>query len=86
MVTLYVLKGDNGKRYVGITNDLNRRLQEHRNKGSKGGQVIGSFRLLLTEKYPDYTSARLREKFLKSGKGREWLDTFEGWTRSAIGG
>jgi predicted GIY-YIG superfamily endonuclease len=30
MVTLYVLEGEKGKRYVGITNDLQRRLSEHR--------------------------------------------------------
>jgi hypothetical protein len=35
MVILYVLQGDNGKRYVGITNDLPRRLAEHRSGHSK---------------------------------------------------
>jgi len=59
MVTLYVLKGS--KFYVGITNDLDRRLAEHRRKSSKGSQVIGDFVIFLTEEYPDYKSARTRE-------------------------
>jgi len=28
MVTVYVLKGETGKRYVGMTSDLPRRLKE----------------------------------------------------------
>ncbi len=86
MVTVYVLKGSKGKRYVGITNNLRRRLREHRSGKTKGGQVIGDFKVLLTEEYPDYTTARRRERFLKSGQGREWLDAFEAESGPAYGG
>jgi putative endonuclease len=86
LIILYVLKGANGKRYLGITNNLQRRLQEHRQKRSKGGQLIGPFSILLTEEFSDYTSAREREKFLKSGQGRKWLNTFEAESRPARGG
>lgn len=86
MVTLYVLKGDRGKRYVGITNDLDRRLREHRSGATKGAQVIGDFAVLLTESYPDHKSARAREKYLKSGHGREWLDAYERENGPASGG
>jgi predicted GIY-YIG superfamily endonuclease len=72
MIAVYVLQGKN-KRYVGITNDLARRLAEHRSGSTKGGQIIGQFRLLHTEEFPDHASAREREKFLKSGEGREFL-------------
>ena len=75
MVFLYVLQGVNGKRYVGITNNLQRRLSEHRTHHSKGGQLLGEFALVLTEEYADYSSARSREVFLKSGQGRQWLDS-----------
>ncbi|HIJ56910.1 MAG TPA: GIY-YIG nuclease family protein [Deltaproteobacteria bacterium] len=83
MITLYVLKGGTGKRYVGITNDLARRLKEHRSNRSKGSQVIGEFVVLHTEKYPDYKAARKREAFLKSGKGREWLNKLESQSEPA---
>ena len=72
MVYLYVLQGTI-KRYIGITNDIKRRLAEHKAKSSKGSQVIGEFSLLLVEEYPDYVTARQREKYLKSGAGRRWL-------------
>ncbi len=85
VITLYVLKGKNGKRYVGITNDLTRRLREHRSNRSKGSQVLGEFVVLHTEEYADHKSARKREKFLKSGQGREWLNQFGSQSEPAIG-
>jgi putative endonuclease len=75
MITVYVLKGS--KRYVGITNDLERRLCEHKRKTSKVSHMIGEFRVIYTREYPDYKSARTQEKFLKSGAGRNWLDKYE---------
>ena len=86
MVTLYVLIGERDKRYVGITNNLERRMQEHESGRTKSGQLIGDFRLLHTEKFEDYASARNREKFLKSGVGRKWLALRYPRTRSAKGG
>jgi putative endonuclease len=77
LITLYILKGDTGKRNVGITNDLNRRLKEHLSNKSKGSQVLGEFVVLHKEEYADHKSARKREKFLKSGQGRKWLDELE---------
>jgi len=77
VITLYVLKGKNGKRYVGITNDLSRRIYEHRLKNSKAGQLLGEFQVFHTEDFPDHRTARRREKFLKSGQGRKWLDELE---------
>ena len=74
MIVVYVLQGtENGKRYVGITNCLSRRVQEHRSKKTKGGQQLRDFSVIHTEAFPDYTTARKREKYLKSGAGREWL-------------
>ena len=73
-VTLYIIRGiSSRKNYVGITNDLKRRLNEHRNGTTKGGQLIGDFELIYTEEFDDYLSARKREVFLKSGKGRQWI-------------
>jgi predicted GIY-YIG superfamily endonuclease len=56
MVTVYVLQGRK-RRYVGITNDLARRLAEHRSGRTQGGRIIKEFVLLHTEQYPDYVSA-----------------------------
>jgi putative endonuclease len=77
MVTLYVLKGETGKRYIGITKDLHRRIKEHCSQHSKGGQLLGDFSVIYTEMFDDYAMARAKEKFLKSGQGRKWLDKLE---------
>ena len=54
MVTLYVLKSlVDGKRYVGVTNNLERRLAEHRRHRSKAGQFLGKFALLHSEQFED---------------------------------
>jgi predicted GIY-YIG superfamily endonuclease len=70
-ITVYVLEGT-ARRYVGITNNLPRRLAEHRTS-SHSGNLIGDFAVLHRETFPDYASARQRERFLKSGQGRAWL-------------
>jgi len=77
LITLYVLKGKTGKRYVGITNILSRRLEEHRSRKTKGSQLLDEFFVLHKETFSDYKSARRKEKFLKSGQGRRWLDELE---------
>ena len=71
VVTVYVLEGAS-RRYVGITNDLERRLREHRTS-SHSGALIGEFSVIHTEVFADYATARIRERYLKSGCGREWL-------------
>jgi len=74
-IIIYVLESiEAGKRYVGITNNLPRRLAEHRSKRTKAGQLLGKFRLLHTESSSNYTEARLREKYFKSSTGRRWLN------------
>jgi putative endonuclease len=82
MITVYILQDANYKRYVGITNNLTRRLKEHKSGNTKAGQLLADFQLLHIETFPDYQTARMREKYLKSGQGREWLDTV--YPRSGI--
>ncbi len=72
--TVYVLRSrSNGWLYIGMTNDVDRRLREHnegRNRSTKGK---GPFLLVHTETFPTRVEARAREKKLKTGSGREWL-------------
>ena len=79
MVYVYVLRSlENGTRYVGITSQLGPRLRTHARRASKGGQQLGRFELIHREELPDYKLARVRERFLKSGTGRAWLDSLFG--------
>ncbi len=59
--------------YVGMTNDLQRRLKEHNNGENKSTKAYKPFALIFTEEFPDRISARVKEKYLKSGIGKEFL-------------
>jgi len=59
--------------YVGITNNLVRRIDEHNKGYNKTTRAYRPFELILTEKYKTRTAARRREKYLKSGIGKEFL-------------
>jgi len=59
--------------YVGMTNDLERRLSEHNNGENRSTKVYRPFVLIYLESFPDRRSAREKEKYLKSGIGKEFL-------------
>jgi len=73
---VYVIESiKDGKKYTGMTNDLNRRIVEH-NRGktsTPSTRSRGPFKLMYSELTTDRAAARKREKFLKSGAGREFL-------------
>ena len=76
MIFVYVIKSrEKNFRYIGITNNLVRRITEHNSKKSKSTAPYTPFDLKLKEAYSGYLEARKREKFLKSGQGRKFLDT-----------
>ena len=54
-----------------LTNDVNRRLDEHNNGYNKPTKPYRPFKLILTEKFETRSAARTREKYLKSGSGKE---------------
>jgi len=71
---VYVLKSlRDGRRYVGMTENLPRRLEEH-NKGlERSTRGRRPFELLYYEEVADRISARGREKYFKSAAGRRYL-------------
>jgi len=71
---VYVLRSKkDGKRYIGSTSNIQRRLAEH-NKGLvKSTRNRRPLELVYSEVFADKTSAMEREKFLKTGRGREYL-------------
>jgi putative endonuclease len=77
MFTVYVLKSiKNGKRYVGYTEkSIDVRVKEHNSGCNKWTRRNRSFILVYKEEFDKRISAMRREKFLKSGQGRELLDS-----------
>jgi len=72
---VYVLKSLTfGNRYVGVTNNLEKRLKEHNSGKCRYTKGRMPWKIIYTEKFSNLTLARRRENFLKCGQGRKWLD------------
>ena len=68
-----LLSDKDGKFYTGSTNDLRRRVEEH-----KAGRVNSTknrlpIKLIYYEACLNETDARARERYLKSGMGKKYL-------------
>lgn len=88
---VYILTNRSGTLYIGVTNELQRRLQEHRE--GKPGTFSARYkldRLLYFEETDDVTVAIAREKQLKGWTRKRkialftetnprWLDLSEDW-------
>ena len=59
--------------YVGLTNNTSRRILQHQGGQNKTTRPYRPFRLILTEGFETRIEARCREKYLKSGIGKEFL-------------
>jgi len=65
---LYILRTSADTLYIGQTNNLEKRLKEHKSKSSKSARYIRyfqSFELVYSEKYPTRQEAMKREVQLK---------------------
>ena len=80
MFFVYVLRSlRNRKRYVGYTGkNVEERLKEHNSGSNKYTSRNTPFQILYSETYLTKIEAIKRERFLKSGKGREFLDSIDG--------
>ena len=59
--------------YVGMTTDVERRVKQHNDGKEKTTKFYRPFKLFYTESHKTRTGARDREKYLKSGCGKEFL-------------
>jgi putative endonuclease len=73
---VYALKSlvDN-RIYVGFTSNLEKRLVEHNSGKTKSTKGYRPWVLLYSEEVVGRINARNREKYLKSGVGKEFLKT-----------
>ena len=73
---VYVLKSEISSRfYRGISKDVEKRLKEHNSGKTKSTRAYCPWKVVYVEEYTDRISAREREKFLKTGKGRDYIES-----------
>ncbi|OGG36783.1 hypothetical protein A2110_01085 [Candidatus Jorgensenbacteria bacterium GWA1_54_12] len=66
MYSLYVLKDERQTRhYIGITDDVDKRLRKHNTGGVKSTKPYKPWRIAYVEKFETKYEARKREIFLK---------------------
>jgi len=74
MYYVYVISSINRNyTYIGITDNLQRRINQHNKGYNRTTKPYKPFSLVFTENYPSRILAREREKYLKSGVGREYI-------------
>lgn len=72
---VYILQSQkDGEFYTGLAKNVSRRLQEHNGGHVKPTKGRRPLLLVHTEEFQTLAEARAREKFFKTGKGRELRD------------
>jgi len=75
---VYILLGIYGSYGTGISIDPHQRFLDHKNgKGGKYTRSHKPIKIVYMEKVNSKSEALKREKFLKSGKGREFLNKYK---------
>jgi len=74
MFFVYAIKSiDRDYIYVGLTGNLNRRFDQHQKGQNKTTAPYRPFTLIYQETFETRIEARAKEKYLKSGVGKEFL-------------
>lgn len=75
---LYVLYNkEHDKYYVGVTDDLNRRLHEHNTKSKHfTGRLDGNWIVQYAKEYQSRSEAFKEEKRLKTARNRKYLEWY----------
>jgi putative endonuclease len=80
---VYILTNKNNRvLYTGITNDLRRRIYEHREKFIAGfTEKYNVSKLVYYEMFEDPENAILREKKIKAGSRQKKIDLIKGFNK-----
>jgi len=71
MFYVYVIRNQDGRLYIGQTNDLERRLEQHQLGLGGWTRLRGPWTLVQTEEFETRGEAMKRERQLKSGRDRK---------------
>ena len=72
--------------YIGYTNNLSLRLNEHNERRTRYTSKKAPWKLVYTESYTTKTAALKREIFLKRQKNKKFYDNLIASNKSNIGG
>ncbi len=76
MMVVYAIKSQiRNYIYVGMTSNLNERLRRHNKGYERTTKPYRPFELISSEVFATRAEARIKEMYLKSGIGKEFLKT-----------
>jgi putative endonuclease len=75
---VYLLENSTGRRYIGFSEDIGARLQQHNSGVSRWTRGKGPWRLIWTSEAMSISDARMLENKLKRQKGGSDLFTITG--------
>ena len=71
---VYILKDKNGKFYVGSTDNLERRLKQHKNGQTQTTRNMDNFEVVLKQEYDSLDLARKIELKIKKLKRKDYVE------------
>jgi len=81
MYRVYLLQNPEGRHYIGISDDLSRRLSQHNDGVSQWTRHRGPWTLIWHSDFMSLSEARKLENLLKRQKGGEGLYRMTGLSR-----
>lgn len=76
IIWVYILRGENGKYYTGITNDIARRLKEHRGGSSRSTKQYGAIELIWIHTVEGRKQARELEVLIKRKGAARFIEKY----------
>ncbi len=74
MAWVYILNTKANKYYIGSTNDLQKRLRQHREGKTASTKKLGAKSFAFVQEYPTLETARWVETKLKKLKRRDYIE------------
>mgnify|MGYP001618531377 FL=1 len=83
---VYILKDRNGKFYVGSTDNLERRLRQHKNGHTQTTKKMDNFEIILKQEYGSLNLARKIELKIKKLKRKDYIEKMinDGYIRITV--
>ena len=70
---IYILKDDNGKYYVGSTDNVQRRMKQHNAGHTQTTRNMKDLELVFSQEYASLTEVRMIERKIKKLKRKDYI-------------
>ena len=83
---VYILKDTKGRFYIGSSNNLERRLIQHKNGHTQTTRNMGEVKIVLAQEYSSLSLARKIENRLKNLKRKDYIEKIvnDGYIRLTV--